>query len=371
MCRKAFTIPDRVFDILVRFEPEVELDVIHAIRAYSKYWDEFETDEGFDYDFSSDIATGVFYSIYDELQSYNQQYFERCQINSENAMAGVVRRKQKVVRRKQKKLSYEKHREAINSKRREKYNAKNRKTELSDEKAKIRQKKAEKMSDESTQSQSRQDVAENSAMADRIIGLNKLPSLHSESLLGKGKCEGKNPSYPQRAVDKPPENNRTSGLSCSKAVPPGCASPGGDSKSSNGNEGIAGNKGNKGSEAIGTAGNSGSCGFGKAVKGSAEGLSAQSAPVPSNRPRELLSAPHVPREGEVRITSDWVIDLEDEYFYAYRRMDPFLKRGVEDWIKENKMGCSIEKRWIGRQICNFAKRQGKLKTLMGVDDDEE
>lgn len=364
MYRRAWAIPDRVFDILVRFGPEVELDVIHAIRAYSKYWDEFETDEGFDYDFSYDAAMGIFYSVFDELKAYNQQYFERCQSNSENAVAGVKKRHTKSVTRKRQSRYYEKHREAINSKRRSDYAGKTKikKASYENKKSVIR-----KALDESSQSELRQGVSKKSAIAHiGINGLNKHSSLHSESLLGKEGCRERGGSYPQLVVDKPPQpppnNNRTSGLSCSKAVPPWCASPGGGSKGNNGSEaiGIAGNIGNRGS-----------CGFGKAVNDSAKGMSAQSALVPNKRPRELLSAPHVPREGEVKITNDWVIDTDDEYFYPYRRMDPFLKRGVEDWLKNNKLGCSVEKRWICRLIGNFAKRQGKLKTLMGVDDDEE
>lgn len=351
--RKAWTIPDRVFDILARFEPEVELDVIHAIRSYSKFWDEWGNDEGFSYDFSSDFACAVFYAVFDELKAYNQQYFERCQVLSENARVGVVKRKQKEVKRKKQSRYYENHREAINSKRRAQYAGKTKNAEGNTKNAVEVKRKG---SDESTQNKSEQALQRKSAIAHRIIGLNKLTSLHSESLLGKRECEGEGGSCPHEAVGN---SNQTGSLSCSKAVATGCAAP-------VASKAVRGSK-DKGSRAgSNEATGSPVAGSGKAVN--ELGRWSERGSPPEANSRNLLSAPHPVRDGEVLITKDWRIDLADSVFYEYRRMDPFLKRGVEEWLKQNKLGCSVEKRWICRQIVNFAKRQRKLETLMGVDD---
>ena len=249
--RKAWTIPDRVFDILARFEPEVELDVIHAIRSYSKFWDEWGNDEGFSYDFSSDFACAVFYAVFDELKTYNQQYFERCQVLSENARVGVVKRKQKEVKR--------------------------------------------KGSDESTQNKSEQALQRKSAIAHRIIGLNKLTSLHSESLLGKRECEGEGGSCPHEAVGN---SNQTGSLSCSKAVATGCAAP-------VASKAVRGSK-DKGSRAgSNEATGSPVAGSGKAVN--ELGRWSERGSPPEANSRNLLSAPHPVRDGEVLITKDWRI----------------------------------------------------------------
>lgn len=356
--RKAWTIPDRVFDILARFEPEVELDVIHAIRAYSKFWDEFGSDEGFSYDFSSDVSMTIFYAIYDDLQTYNQQYFEKCLAMVENANAGVAKRKTKTVIRKRQARYYENHREAINSKRRAKY-ARNTKTD--ERNTKMSESVKRKASDESTQNKSEQGLQRKSAIAHRIIGLNKLTSLHSESLLGKRECEGEGGSCAHEGV----ESNPADSLPCSEAVAPGCASP-------------VASKAVRGSMDRGSM-DSGSKDSGSRATGSAAassdkavnelGRRSRAAEPPGADSQVLLSAPHPVREGEVLITRNFKIDLADEIFYDYRRMDPFLKKGVEEWLVGNKLGCSVEKRWIGRLIINFAKRQGKLATLMGADDD--
>lgn len=82
-------------------------------------------------------------------------------------------------------------------------------------------------------------------------------------------------------------------------------------------------------------------------------------------PGTLPSAPHEPSETEVFISSDFKLDCADEFFYPYRRMDKFLKRGVENWLINHKLGCSVEKRWVCQLIYKFAQRQGKISLLLG------
>lgn len=376
--RKGWICIDRMYDIIDAegLSIEVEVELGRAMRAYSHYWDKFQTDEGFDFDMMSLPAQRVFFRLYDDLKEANSKYYEKCRVLSENAQAGVVRRKEKAVRRKNAKKYYENNREAINSKRRSQYAKKSSDIKKSQTKGKN---EAKKMSDESTQALECVSVAENSANAHRIIGLNNNPSLRSELLLERG--FGGKPSYPQADVGKvQPNNNPISGLSCSKAGQTECVSSV-CSKAVSGNRiaGSCGSKGNedsKGSKAIGSkllpqrqevpvsclavsdgyspSSSAGSlCDVGTAAKKWSE---------------RLLSAPHAPRDGEILVTRDFVIDFSDPVFAGLSKADKWLRRGVEDWVIKNKLGCSVEKRWLRELFWNFAKRQGKLNILMGVEE---
>lgn len=89
--------------------------------------------------------------------------------------------------------------------------------------------------------------------------------------------------------------------------------------------------------------------------------------APSAKEFHLLSAPHAVTVGEVFIDRNFKIDFSDEFFSPYRKADSFLRRGVEKWLIANKYGCSVEKRWICGLIYKFARRQGKVATLLGAD----
>lgn len=176
-------------------------------------------------------------------------------------------------------------------------------------------------------------------------------------------------------------SNQTSGLSCSKAVPD-IRDP---EPVMSGSRGAAGSEGSKtavnGSEAIGRclipelSGNSGrhdgDRGGSEVVssKRPTAGISKDVVPPEEEVPKtkSLPSAPHAPEAHEVLITKGFKIDLADDFFYPYRRADKFLLRGVENWLAANKRGCSVEKRWICKQIYKFAERQGKVNILLGAD----
>ena len=89
--------------------------------------------------------------------------------------------------------------------------------------------------------------------------------------------------------------------------------------------------------------------------------------APSAKEFHLLSAPHAVTVGEVFIDRNFKIDFSNEFFSPYRKADGFLRRGVEKWLIANKYGCSVEKRWICGLIYKFARRQGKVATLLGAD----
>ena len=187
-------------------------------------------------------------------------------------------------------------------------------------------------------------------------------------------CGGKT-SYPQNTTAEDDSSNQTSGLSCSKAVQTASSVAVCGSKA-DGTKAIKGSKAVNGNVAVGVPhGNNVlgesttvSCGA-RAPQSSARKLCAE-AEEPIQATKCLLSAPHEPRENEILVTKKFKIDFNDPVFKPYFRADKFLKRGVEDWIVNNKLGCSIEKKWVARQIMAFAQRQGKIKVLMGVEDNE-
>ena len=113
MKRKMWAVPDRLFDILEDADPALVMEVLAAIRAYSHYWDEYQTDEGFDYDGMSIAAQRVFFRVYDEILEANQKYFEKCQVLSENARAGVETAKMEKCRTNRNKRYYEKNKRRI------------------------------------------------------------------------------------------------------------------------------------------------------------------------------------------------------------------------------------------------------------------
>lgn len=358
MRRKMWAIPDRLFDILAGKPLELQAEVLTKVRAYNHYWDDNRSEDGFDFAMSA-AAMKEFFRIYDDLLEANKKYFAKCEILAQNATAGIKKKQEKSVRRKKSQEYYENHREAINSKRRRKYSSDKKR---SDEK----QNCLTKTTDESTQTKAGQALSRNSANAHKIIGLNNNPSLRSELLLERG--YGGKPSYPQSSVDKQetvPANGlpgneavqtEDSAAVCSKAVSPA------------GSGSIAGGSKDDGNEAMRQSGNQAVSG-GKMPPGSARNDCADAA-EPGPKDWHLLSAPHPPKDGEVLIRKDFKIDFEDRIFAPYKRADKFLRQGVTEWLVKNKLGCSVEKKWICRQIVNFAQRQGKFQTLLGVEDDE-
>ena len=363
--RKMWAIPDRLFDNLADKPFEVQAEVLAKVRAYNHWWDDNHREDGFDFTMSA-AAMAEFFRVYDDLLEANTKYFAKCETLSQNAAAGVKKKQEKSVRRKKSKEYYDNHREAINSKRRGKYS--------SVKKSQTKKKNCQtKTTDESTQSQAEQAIAENSANAHKIIGLNNNPSLRSELLLER-EFEGK-PSYPQEPVEKseePPTGSlsgskaeQTAGLTvvCSKAVSPA----GGGSEVFGSKE--SGSE-DDGREAVGQSRS-------EAVSAAKRCLSASSARnvcagggAAKRDETCLLSAPHEPGDGEVLIKKNFQIDFEDRIFAPYKRADVFLRRGVAEWLVKNKLGCSVEKKWICRQIVKFAQNQGKIQVLMGVENDD-
>ena len=226
-----------------------------------------------------------------------------------------------------------------------------------------------KTSCERPQSLCGKEFAENSAMAHRIIGYCN-SSLRSE-LPGYGKGGvGENQVMHNAPVDNPAAGQfPTSGLSGSKAVQTGRTVPV-CSKAVDGHPAAArvtpqGEESQR-NTAVGENGS-------KAVSGgilpppssARMDYAAGSKLKPPLKP--WLSAPHEPGADEVKITQNFKIDFTDPIFKPYAAADTTLRVGLENWLKKKKMGCSVEKKWLCRQIVAFARNQGKLWVLMGVD----
>lgn len=384
--RKSWTIPDRVFDILADKPPEVEIEVVRAIRAYAHYWDGHRTDEGFDFDIMSTDAQRVFFRVYDDLKDANQSYYQKCAVLSENAQAGAKILKTKKRLKNRNKRYYEKNKKRILEKRRNSYQAKvcddEEVREASEKTTEKRLKKtsrtSEKTTEESSELLENLGKAQNSAIAHRITGLNNTPSLHSEVLLERG--YGGKPNYPQggqdTAADVAGAESPTGSLSGSKAVQTGCLAPVcskavGAVKDA-ADAAAVGQYGNSGSKVAPLTGNAavGNCskavGGGKMPPGSARNDCA-AASAAKKQPKPWLSAPHEPGADEVRIAKNFKIDFTDPVFKPYAAADVTVRIGLESWLKKNKMGCSVEKKWLCKQIVTFSRNQGKLSVLAGVD----
>lgn len=380
MYRKVWTIPDRVFDILDDYPEAVEVEVIRLIRAYHRFFDEYGTDNGFALDGVSAQAQAVFWRVYDELHDADIKYAQKCAVLSENGLKGVEAKNKKKERKDAKKKWYRENREKVAQQR------KKRRQKVSNNSEVL----SNTLSNNSTQSQADSQLQKTQANACRQYSLNNIPTLHSGILLERG--FGGKPSYTQEVVENiaraRPQgetatqaiSNRTSGLSCSKAEQPARSTP------FAGNEAVDGRRQLRQWEQFGIEGRwqSGRAAVEANTAGSAPrfGTSASSArkifaqtPVENTKPSacgerkpDLLSAPHPPKEGEVLITKSFELDFDDPILQPYFRADRFLRGALQNWLIRNKIGCSVEKRWIAKQLVKFAKRQGKLKVLMGVEE---
>lgn len=70
-------------------------------------------------------------------------------------------------------------------------------------------------------------------------------------------------------------------------------------------------------------------------------------------------------DGKITIGPDFKIDFQDPIFVECCLAKGDLSESVERWIIKNKLGQTVDKHFIRRQIINFSKRQGKLKDLLG------
>lgn len=214
-------------------------------------------------------------------------------------------------------------------------------------------------------------------MADGITGYCN-SSLRSELLHWK-EGVGENQDINSLVVDEAAKGQfPTSGLSGSKAVQTGRSGPvcsravGGHPAAAGGPPQGAGSKGKPAVEDISSSppallnGGSKAVSGGKMPPGSARNDCAAPS-VAKKTPKPWLSAPHEPGKHEVKITQNFKIDFTDPIFKPYAHADQTVRIGLESWLKKNKMGCSVEKKWLCKQIIAFSRNQGKLGVLLGSD----
>ncbi len=383
--RKSFAIPDRVFDILDDYPEEIEIEVLRAVRAYCRYWDTHRTDEGFDFDPMSIQAQRVFFRIYDELLENNQKYYAKCAAMRDNALAGVKIVQSKKRLNKRNRRYYEKHKKRILENRRKRYQtrdcegrtAQKASEQFSEKRLNNSEKRLNKTTEQFDAGLETLSSAENSAIADRITGLNNTLSLRSVVLLEEG--FGEKPSYPQGdcgQVGSP--GFPASGLPGSKAGQTGGSAP--VCSKTVGDAAAAAAVGQWGSKAAGQSGYraGGSC---SSAPPDGAPQSGGSSPPRSARnvcaagsaakpwPEIWKSAPHSPGPDEVKITKKFKIDFADPAFKPYHRADRMVVYGLEHWLRRELIGRSVEKTWLAQQIDKFHRRHGKLNILMGVDDE--
>ena len=68
---------------------------------------------------------------------------------------------------------------------------------------------------------------------------------------------------------------------------------------------------------------------------------------------------------KIRIGQNFKINFDDDYFKPYCHASTDLASSVESWIIKNKLGVTVDKNFICKQITNFAKKQGKYNELLG------
>lgn len=67
---------------------------------------------------------------------------------------------------------------------------------------------------------------------------------------------------------------------------------------------------------------------------------------------------------KILIGENFKINFEDKFFNPYRLASKKLSESVEWWLIKNKLGKTVAKKFIQKQITNFAKRQGCLESLI-------
>lgn len=382
--REAYMMPRSIRKALEgRFPAEIILEVFYAVDDYAYYWDKYRSGKGFDFSYLSPQAQLAFAMVLDVIDEYNAGYYRRNDAQRNNAQIGADKRKAAKRKTKRQTRYYENNREEINRKRREAYKLKKKRENCQTLECQAKNDNYDgnvirKTSDESNQSQSLIDVAENSAMADGITGYCN-SSLCSELLHWK-EGVGENQVINSPEVDETVKGQSpTDGLSgskavqtrglalvCSKAVLGHPAAVGGTPQG-------AGSKGKSAVEdtppllAASLKGGSNTVSGGITPPPSSARMDCAAALAANKQPKPWLSAPHEPGEDEVRITKSFKIDFTDPIFKPYARTDQTVRIGLESWLKKNKMGCSVEKKWLCKQIVAFSRNQGKLGVLLGND----
>lgn len=342
------------------FGAEVILEVFYAVDDYSMYWDINRTGEGFDIAHLSNEAKIAFRMIYEAITKYNENYIHRQMVNKENALVGADKRRQQEEKNKKRREDYKKQKEEPQRHKSEDFEqgcgqvgatCQKREDIILDEAqkdgcfrfAKKQTKTILSPKVEKTLSESRRS----------LIGLLVTDNSSKEELsvvTEERECEGKHFIHKKTGDKIFPDarNNPTSGLS-------------GNNLRDTADKTLEG----KGSKAVRGS---------KAIKGNKAVRQSKAHKRQRQDDKRAVSSKFSGKDGfcsrfshydlEIVIDERFEIDFFDPAFEPYNVADDFLKKGVEKWMMAHKLGRSIEKKWIAKQIWKFACNQGKSEIFI-------
>lgn len=396
MQRKEHNIPlVDIMDMLEDIPLSVMGEVMAVVRDYCIYWDEWETDDGFELPEMSIAARVAWNGVKKKLKASNEKYFYFVECQREKSEKAVAAQKRRQEKRERDRQYYCENKEEINQRRRQKYAAAavDKFEETAENETDEEQNRAfvsqTTLTDESPLNNDEQGIAENLPAGDRIIGLNNNLVKHSV-VIGERGYGGKQVIH-RPVVDNHPSDGLTGNNPA--AVPAG----GNNRTLSAGNkpdppdaDPVAESAGKPKPDALAAMG-----------KGQwetpADGLPAEgrettetgskppdggnkrppTRPSPGAGEGESSASVHVrgcdrdkdkppkrwPAGDEVVIDEDFRLDFLDPKLTDLNFLDDFLILGVEEKLRAWKTGRSVEKRWIRKLIFTFAKNQGRKESL--------
>ena len=389
-----------IMDLLEDLPPSFVAEVMTLVRDYCRYWDEWETDDGFELPEMSAVARVVWNGVKKKLKASNEKYFYFVECQREKSEKAVAAQKRRQEKRERDRQYYSENKEEINQRRRRKYAAaavdkfEETAENETDEEQNMSFVSQTTLTDESPLNHTEQGTAENLPAGDRIIGLNNNLVKHSVVIEERG-YGGKQVIH-RPVVDKFTDyNHPSSGLTGNN---PAAVPAEGNNRLSR-----AGNKPDPpdADPAVESAGKPKPDALAAMCKGQwktpADGLPAGNREMPETgskppdggnkrpptRPSpgagegESSASVHVrgcgrdkdkppkrwPAGDEVVIDEDFRLDFLDPKLADLNFLDDFLIRGVEDKLKAWKTGRSVEKWWIRRLIFRFAENQGRTESL--------
>lgn len=389
-----------IMDLLEDLPPSFVAEVMTLVRDYCRYWDEWETDDGFELPEMSAVARVVWNGVKKKLKASNEKYFYFVECQREKSEKAVAAQKRRQEKRERDRQYYSENKEEINQRRRRKYAAaavdkfEETAENETDEEQNMSFVSQTTLTDESPLNHTEQGTAENLPAGDRIIDLNNNLVKHSV-VIGERGCGVKQVIH-RSVVDKFTDyNHPSSGLTGNN---PAAVPAEGNNRLSR-----AGNKPDprQADPAVESAGKPKPDALAAMCKGQwktpADGLPAGNREMPETgskppdggnkrpptRPSpgagegESSASVHVrgcgrdkdkppkrwPAGDEVVIDEDFRLDFLDPKLADLNFLDDFLIRGVEDKLMAWKMGRSVEKRWIRKLIFTFTKKQGRTESL--------
>lgn len=205
-----------IMDMLEDIPLSVMAEVMTAVRDYCRYWDEWETDEGFELPEMSVAARVAWNGVKKRLKASNEKYFYFVERQREKSEKAVAVRRSRQEKRERDRRYYSENKEEINQRRRQKYAAaavdkfEETSEKEADEEQNLSFVSPKALTDESPLNHTEKGIAENLPAGDRIIGLHNNLVKHSVVIEERG-YGGKQVIH-RPVVDNPPDNHPSDGL---------------------------------------------------------------------------------------------------------------------------------------------------------------